>query len=60
MVGAMSKRGQDTTLEWWVSGGKSPTYQSGDARSVQRGRLATQIGISGQSGESQQQKKELA
>ena len=37
-------------LEWWLSSGKSQTQQSGDARSVQRGCLATKIGISGQSG----------
>ena len=36
-------------LKWWVSGGKSQTYQSGDVRLVQRGCLATKIGISGQS-----------
>ena len=33
-------------LEWWVSDGKSPTYQSGVARPVERGRLITRIGIS--------------
>ena len=46
-------------FECWVSGGKGQTYQSGDARSLQRGCLATKIGTSGQSGEWRQQKKRV-
>ena len=44
-------------LEWWVSDGKSPTYQCVVARSVQRGCLVTRIGISSQSGDWIQQEK---
>ena len=46
-------------LECWVSGGKGQTYQSGDAGSVQRGCLATKIGISGQSGDGDNRKKRV-
>ena len=43
-------------IDWWLSGGESQTHQSCDARSVQRGCLATKIGISGQSGDWQRKK----
>ena len=51
VVGAMSKRGHDTTSSDGSPVAKSQTHQSGDSQSVQRGCLATKIGISGQSGE---------
>ena len=51
MIGAMSKRGQDMTLTDGSPMASALKYKFGDARSMQRGRLATKIRISSQSGQ---------
>ena len=50
MIGAMSKRGQDTPSSDGSPMAKARPYKSGVARPVQRGCLVTRIGISSQSG----------